>query len=132
MIALAEKSRRKKQSKPSAPTFEELLPAIKKQARVAFRDSTHNEREELMAEVIANAFCAYQRLVERGLGHVIFTTPLTTFTIKKPAKRVQRFAFSIHEKSSGASGCALLLTVPSQTHATRPRSKSKPQTRHVR
>ena len=33
MIALAEKSRRKKQSKPSAPAFEELLPSITKQAQ---------------------------------------------------------------------------------------------------
>ena len=76
MIALAEKSRRKKQSKPPAPTFEELLPSITKQASVAFRDSPPCEREEQVAETIANCFVAYVRLLERGLGNVIFASPL--------------------------------------------------------
>ena len=70
MIALAEKSRRKKKGKPPAPTFEELLPSITKQASVAFRDSPPCEREEQVAETIANCFVAYVRLIERGLGHV--------------------------------------------------------------
>ena len=65
MIALAEKSRRQKQSKPSAPAFEELLPSITKQASVAFRDSPPCEREEQVAETIANCFVAYVRLLER-------------------------------------------------------------------
>jgi hypothetical protein len=68
MIALAEKSRRKKQSKPSAPAFEDLLSTITKQARVAFRDSSESEREEQVAETIANCFVAYVRLLERGLA----------------------------------------------------------------
>ena len=69
MIALlSEKSRRKQQPKPPAPTFEELLPSITKQARIAFRDKPRSEREELIAEVVANCFVAYVRLLERGLG----------------------------------------------------------------
>jgi hypothetical protein len=83
MIALAEKSRRQKQSKPSAPTFEELLPSITKQASVAFRDSPPCEREEQVAETIANCFVAYVRLVQRGLGHVIYATPLALYAIKQ-------------------------------------------------
>jgi hypothetical protein len=83
MIALAEESRRKKQSKPPAPTFEELLPSITKQASVAFRDSPPCEREEQVAETIANCFVAYVRLLERGLGNVIFASPLTAYAIKQ-------------------------------------------------
>jgi hypothetical protein len=83
MIALAEESRRKKKGKPSAPTFEELLPAITKQASVAFRDSPPCEREEQVAETIANCYLAYTRLLERGLGHVIYPTPLATYAIKQ-------------------------------------------------
>jgi hypothetical protein len=83
MIALAEKSHRKKQSKPPAPTFEELLPSITKQASVAFRDSPPCEREEQVAETIANCFVAYVRLLERGLGNVIFASPLTAYAIKQ-------------------------------------------------
>ena len=83
MTALDEKSGRKKQSKPSAPTFEQLLPLIKKQVCVAFRDSSRSEREELIAETIANCFVAYVRLIERGLGHLIYPTPLAQYAIKQ-------------------------------------------------
>jgi hypothetical protein len=83
MIAVSENTRRKKQSKPPAPTFEELLPSITKQASVAFRDSPRGEREEQVAETIANCFVAYVRLIERGLGHVIYATPLATYAIKQ-------------------------------------------------
>jgi hypothetical protein len=83
MIALAENSRRQKQSNPSAPAFEELLPSITKQARIAFRDKPRSEREELIAEVVANCFVAYVRLVQRGLGHVIYPTPLAAYAIKQ-------------------------------------------------
>jgi hypothetical protein len=83
MIALAKKSCRKQQNKPSAPTFEDLLSTITKQAHIAFRDSPRCEREELVAEVVANCFVAYVRLIERGLGHVIYATPLATYAIKQ-------------------------------------------------
>lgn len=81
MIALAEESRRKKQTKPSAPTFEKLLPTIRRQASVAFAHAPSSEREELVAEVVANCIVAYVRLVERGLGRVIYATPLTQYAI---------------------------------------------------
>ena len=81
MIALAEESRRKKQSKASAPTFEQLLPGIKKQVSVAFRNSPPCEREELIAEVVANCFLAYVRLIERGLSDVIYASPLAAYAI---------------------------------------------------
>ena len=63
-------------AQPSSPIFEQLLPAIEKQARVAFRAQPASEREELVAETIANCFVAYKRLIERGLTDVIYSTPL--------------------------------------------------------
>jgi len=83
MIALAEKPRRKKQTKPSAPAFELLLPLIEKQARIAFCPFRRSEREELIAEVVANCYVAYVRLVERGLGHAIYATPLAQFAVRQ-------------------------------------------------
>ena len=63
--------------------FEELLPAIKRHARVVFRDSPASEREELIAETVANCFVAYVRLIERGLNDVIYSTPLAMYAIKQ-------------------------------------------------
>jgi hypothetical protein len=62
MIAIAEDRRRTNQAKPAVPTFEELLSAIEQRAAVAFRTLPPSEREDLTAETVANAFCAYQRL----------------------------------------------------------------------
>ena len=83
MIAIAEDRRRTSQAKPAAPTFEELLPAIQQQAAVAFRSLPASEREELATETVANAFCAYRRLVERGLHDIIFSTPLAQYAIRQ-------------------------------------------------
>ena len=54
MITIAKDQPRTRKSKRRAPAFEELLRAIKKHASVAFRDSPRSEREELVAEVVAN------------------------------------------------------------------------------
>ena len=69
MIAISQPtkhSRRTHTADPTTPAFEDLLSAIKTQARVAFRGLPASEKEELIAEVVANAFCAYRRLIERG------------------------------------------------------------------
>ncbi|MBC8873587.1 MAG: hypothetical protein H8E44_29470 [Planctomycetes bacterium] len=63
--------------------FLELLPQIRTQASLAFRDEKHELREELIAEVIANCFVAFVRLMDRGLADVIYPTPLTNFAIKQ-------------------------------------------------
>jgi hypothetical protein len=104
MIALAENSRRKKKGKPSAPTFEELLPAITKQASVAFRDSPPCEREEQVAETIANCFVAYVRLLERGLGNVIFASPLTAYAIKQ-VRAGRRVGSALNIKDISSTYC---------------------------
>jgi hypothetical protein len=56
-------------AKPSSKTHDKflaMLPAIAEQARHAFRAAKPELKEELIAEVVANAFCAFVRLVERG------------------------------------------------------------------
>lgn len=83
MIAIPKDPSLARQTKKRTPTFEELLPLIEKQARVAFRHSPSCEREELIAEVVANCYVAYVRLVVRRLGNAIFATPLALFAIKQ-------------------------------------------------
>lgn len=66
-----------------SPTFEDLLSSIERRAAVALRSLPPSEREDLVAEAVANAFCAYQRLVQRGLGQVIYATPLSRYAIQQ-------------------------------------------------
>jgi hypothetical protein len=63
--------------------FLEMLPAIREQARLAFRSFDPEAKEELIAEVVANAFCAYERLVQRGKEDVAHATPLAWYAIKQ-------------------------------------------------
>jgi hypothetical protein len=63
--------------------FLEMLPSIQQQARAAFRSEMPERQEELIAEVIANAFVAFARLVERGLIDMAYPTPLTQYAIRQ-------------------------------------------------
>ena len=63
--------------------FLALLSLIKEQARFAFRDQPFDRRQELVAEVIANAFVAFKRLVERGLSDMVYATPLAQYAIRQ-------------------------------------------------
>ena len=63
--------------------FEQMLPQIQRQASLAFRGEPHERREDLIAEVVANAYVAYARLVERGKQDVIYATPLAQYAIKQ-------------------------------------------------
>src|SRR6185436_17924862 len=63
--------------------FLAMLPAIKEQARIASRGLRPDAKEDFIAEVIANAFVAYARLVERGKEDVAFATPLALYAIKQ-------------------------------------------------
>jgi hypothetical protein len=70
-------------SRAMQTTFLEMLPAIRNQANVAFRGLPPQRQEDLIAEVTANAFVAYTRLVERGLADIAYPTPLALFAIKQ-------------------------------------------------
>jgi RNA polymerase sigma factor (sigma-70 family) len=63
--------------------FLQLLPQIRQQARLAFRNEPAERREDLVAEVIANCWVAYNRLIERDLHDVIYATPLAGYAVKQ-------------------------------------------------
>jgi hypothetical protein len=63
--------------------FLALLPKIRRYARMAFRHLGVEAREEAVAEVTANAYAAFDRLVERGKLDVVFATALTRFAIRQ-------------------------------------------------
>ena len=61
--------------------FEQFIPAIKRHARVAFRNLRPQERAEAVWEVVANAFTAFRRLAERGKLDVAYPSPLARFAV---------------------------------------------------
>lgn len=82
MIARAEQLSRATVSVCCAK-FLVLLPAIREQARFACRTEKPERRQEFIAEVIANCWVAFVRLVERGLLDVVYPTPLAQYAIKQ-------------------------------------------------
>ena len=63
--------------------FIEMLPQIRRKATRAFRRLQHEHRDDLVQEVIANAFCHFVRLVQRGRAATAFATPLANFAIRQ-------------------------------------------------
>lgn len=63
--------------------FLQLLPHIRNQAHMAFRSEKPERREELKAEVLANCWVAFTRLMDRGLDDVIYPTPLAQYAIRQ-------------------------------------------------
>jgi len=65
------------------PDFLEMLPTIRRVASYAFRHLRRSVREDLLAEVVANAFAAFRRLIDRGRAALIFPTVLARYAIKQ-------------------------------------------------
>ena len=63
--------------------FLEMLPTIRRVAGYAFRHLRRSVREDLLAEVVANAFAAFRRLIDRGRAALIFPTVLARYAIKQ-------------------------------------------------
>jgi hypothetical protein len=82
MIAIQKPNQRPTQSAIHAK-FLKMLPAIRRQALFAFRKALPEAREELIAEVVAKAYRAFCRLVERGKEDVAFATPLALYSIRQ-------------------------------------------------
>jgi hypothetical protein len=61
--------------------FLKMLPAIKSQARWAFRKLRPEERDEAIQEVVANCAAAFARLVERKKQHVASASSLARFAV---------------------------------------------------
>jgi hypothetical protein len=72
--------------------FVQFIPAIKRHARVAFRNLRPQERAEAVSEVVANAFVAFRRLAERGKLDVAYPSPLARFAVAqvRSGRRVGR------------------------------------------
>ena len=60
-----------------------MLPAIRNQARFAFRVEPPERRNDLVTEVIANCFVAFVRLMDRGKADEVYPTPLVQYAIKQ-------------------------------------------------
>jgi DNA-binding NarL/FixJ family response regulator len=80
MIAIAKRSIRRRPA-DWQQRYLELLPAIKRQARYAFRKLTAEARDEAIADVIANTFHSYCRLLDAGKESLAYSTPLARFAI---------------------------------------------------
>ena len=63
--------------------FLDMLPRICSQARRAFRQLRPEHKDELVQEVVVNAYCAFMRLVHRGKAHIAFATPLANYAIRQ-------------------------------------------------
>jgi hypothetical protein len=63
--------------------FLAMLPTIQEQARFAFRSEPPERRQDLIAEVVANCWVAFVRLVERGLIEIVYPSPLAAFAVKQ-------------------------------------------------
>jgi hypothetical protein len=63
--------------------FLEMLPRIINYARVAFRGLDPDAKEDALAEVVANCFTAYARLVELGKEDVVYPTVLALYAIRQ-------------------------------------------------
>jgi hypothetical protein len=83
MIAFAKPVRPTKSPQDQHNRFLAMLPQIRRKAELVFRVARPEAREELVAEVIANAYCAYLRLVDRGKEDLAYPTPLALFAISQ-------------------------------------------------
>jgi hypothetical protein len=68
---------------PPHDKFLAMLPLIRQEARVAFCGVRPDLREELTAEVVANSYCAYSRLANRGKLDAAYATPLAQYAIRQ-------------------------------------------------
>ena len=69
--------------------FLRLLPRIRRLAYSAFRSCSAQLREDLTAEVIADCYCAYHRLVELGREHDAHLTVLVSYAVKRVGSGLQ-------------------------------------------
>ncbi len=78
------KSKQKQSTTPRLPSrwqqrFVSMLPAIESQAAHRLRKYPQHEREELIAEVVALAFCMFVTLARQGKIDLAFATPLAAY-----------------------------------------------------
>lgn len=81
MIAFAKIPNRKRVAPVRHGAFLKMLPAIRRKAEFAFRCVPAEAREDLIEEVIANAFVAYCRLAKAGKAGIVGPTPLARYAL---------------------------------------------------
>ena len=82
MIAITKQPREATTAQQNEP-FLDMLPLIRSQARLAFRRLRPEHKNELVQEVIANAYCAFAALVSRGKANIAYATPLANYAIRQ-------------------------------------------------
>jgi len=80
MIAITKQTRQSTQVQDDEQ-FLQMMPTIKRHARLAFRNLQPQDREEATSEVVCNAFCAFRRLAALGKQQSAFATPLARFAV---------------------------------------------------
>ena len=104
--------------------FLEMLPLIRSNARLAFRRLQPEHKNELVQEVVANAYCAFSALVSRGKANLAYATPLANYAIRRvrAGRRVgtklnchdassvvaqRRWGFTLNHLPSNSSGAKI-------------------------
>jgi hypothetical protein len=83
MIAIAKDVDRKKLPQTWHAGFLAMLPAIREQARYAFRRMRPDEKEDAIEEVVCAACAAYARLVAQGKADVACPSALVRFAVRQ-------------------------------------------------
>jgi hypothetical protein len=83
MIAIARSPQRKAASRRRNDKFLSMLPEIRNQANFAFRRVPLEAREEIVQEVVAQAYSLFVRLCQRRKPALVYPTPLAQFAIRK-------------------------------------------------
>ena len=83
MIARAKPCRPRQEDPQRDQKFLAMLPQIRQRASIAFRSKHLEAREELIAEVVANSYCAFHRLVEGHKEHLACPSPLAEYAIRQ-------------------------------------------------
>jgi hypothetical protein len=83
MVALVQSNSEVDLQKSQHDPFLAMLPQIRRQAFIAFRNQRFELREELIQEVVANCYRAWVLLVRRGKESVVYPTPLAQYAIRQ-------------------------------------------------
>ena len=81
MIARVQRPKSHRTTSARHAEFLAMLPAIRRSGQVDFRKLPPELRHDLIAEVVANSYVAYARLVERGQAARALATPLARYAI---------------------------------------------------
>ena len=104
MIATAKPASREQTTPSWHQPFLKMLPAIRRHARLAFRHLNAEARDEMVEEVVANAFVAYQRLVELGKADLAYAPPLASYGVRQ-ARAGRKVGGSLNVRDVSSHHC---------------------------